>query len=92
MLHTYHKPANTRLITLQHQLTAMHHVLASYKHMLQCHADQQQTASHVQLQVSSCMGPADLAIGQLFKVAAAAATWSGATAVATVCTCVLVCF
>jgi hypothetical protein len=39
----------------------MHHLLASYKHMLQC---QQQTASHVQ--VSSCMGPADLAIGQLF--------------------------
>jgi hypothetical protein len=60
MLHTYHKPANTSLVTVQHQLIAMHHVLASDKHMLQC---QQQTASHVQ--VSSCMGPANLAIGQL---------------------------
>jgi hypothetical protein len=54
----------------------MHHVLASYKHMLQC---QQQTASHVQ--VSSCMGPADLAIGQLFKERACpVALWMSHTA------------
>jgi hypothetical protein len=61
MLHTHHKPANTRLLTRQYHVPAIHHVPASYKHMLQC---QQQTASH--MQVSSCMGPADLAIGQLF--------------------------